>query len=128
MTFKSNLTEVDEYEMLKLKLRGLSQREIATRFNVSDATVSRVLKRQLSIYRENNMHEINELVSIEEGRLDDMYKALQPKIEKGDSRAIEAGIKISERRAKLLDLDAAQKLELSGSLVQFINTDMGDDL
>lgn len=128
MTFKSNLTEVDEYEMLKLKLRGLSQREIAARFNVSDATVSRVLKRQLSIYRENNMHEINELVSIEEGRLDDMYKALQPKIEKGDSRAIEAGIKISERRAKLLDLDAAQKLELSGSLVQFINTDMGDDL
>ena len=110
MPFKSNLTEVDEYEMLKLKLRGLSQREIALRYNVSDATVSRVLKRQLSVYRENNMHEINELVSIEEGRLDEMYKALQPKIEKGDSRAIEAGIKISERRAKLLDLDAAQKL------------------
>lgn len=126
MTFKSNLTEVDEYEMLKLKLRGLSQREIAARYNVSDATVSRVLKRQLSVYRENNMHEINELVSIEEGRLDEMYKALQPKIEKGDSRAIEAGIKISERRAKLLDLDAAQKLELSGSLVQFINEDMGE--
>jgi len=127
MNANNILTEADEYEVLKLKLSGMRQHDIAVKFDVSDSTIQRILKRQLSSYRDTNIKEINEMVNIEEARLDEMYKALQPRIERGEPRAIEMGIKISERRARMLDLDSAQKLELSGSIVNIVVEDMGDD-
>lgn len=52
----------------------------------------------------------NEVRKLEVERLDGMWLALYPAMRSGDPSAIAQGLKIMERRAKLLGLDAPTKL------------------
>lgn len=45
-------------------------------------------------------------------RLDRMLNAMWEKIDEGDEKAITAGLKVMERRARLLGLDAPMKVDL----------------
>jgi hypothetical protein len=51
---------------------------------------------------------------LETQRLDAMLFALRTKIKQGDVRAIDTAIRIADRRAKLLGLDAPTRNELCG--------------
>jgi hypothetical protein len=57
-----------------------------------------------------------ELRTMEVARLDQMLLGLWPKAIKGDTWAVDRVLKIMERRAALLGLDAPVKRELSGSV------------
>lgn len=46
-------------------------------------------------------------------RLDEAAKALRPRIEDGDPRAVEVYVKVSERRSKLGGLDAPERKQLT---------------
>jgi hypothetical protein len=52
---------------------------------------------------------------LEAERLDALSAALAPAIAKGDPRSIEAAVRISERRAKLLGLDAPNTHRITGA-------------
>ncbi|NJM47941.1 MAG: hypothetical protein HC860_18680 [Alkalinema sp. RU_4_3] len=58
-------------------------------------------------------------------RLDHMQWALQPKIDVGNTRAIEAAIKINDRRSKLLGLEAPLLLkveqEMNAHIAEFVD-------
>lgn len=58
-------------------------------------------------------HSVDVYREIEVRRLDQMLLALHPGIQRGTPRAIEIALKVAERRAKLLGLDSATKLELT---------------
>ena len=55
-----------------------------------------------------------ELRELEVARLDAMLLALWRRVQSGDEKAIDRALKIAERRAKLLGLDAPQRLEQAG--------------
>lgn len=56
------------------------------------------------------------VISMELERLDAMLRALWPKVEKGDTAAIDRVIKIQDRRAKYLGLDAPTKTDITGTV------------
>jgi len=58
-------------------------------------------------------HAVDIYREIELRRLDQMLLALNPGIQRGVPRAVEIAIKLCERRAKLLGLDATTKLEIT---------------
>lgn len=60
--------------------------------------------------------EAEQVLAMELERCDAMLVALQPKIEKGNTLAVDAALKIMARRAKYLGLDAPTKQEHSGSV------------
>jgi hypothetical protein len=46
-------------------------------------------------------------------RLEEMWARLQPGMRKGDVRSIEAGIRVMERKARLLGLDMPAKVAVT---------------
>jgi hypothetical protein len=50
---------------------------------------------------------------VEIGRLEEMWARLQPGMRKGDVRSIEAGIRVMERKARLLGLDMPTKVAMT---------------
>lgn len=93
---------------LDLRTRGLTFEAIGSQLGISTqaahATVSRALARSLV---ESNAAAGN-LRVLELRRLDAMLAALWPLVEAGDVGAINAALRVGERRAKLLGLDASK--------------------
>ena len=57
----------------------------------------------------------DELRTLELARLDDMLKAIAPHVSAGNLTAIDRALKIQERRAKLLGLDAPVKQDITSA-------------
>lgn len=98
---------------IRLKIDGYTYTEIAEKLGYSSKgsackDVSRALER----------HVIEEGLAIEAwrelelARLDVLQKAIWPEAKEGNPRAIETALKVLDRRAKLLGLDSAIKLEV----------------
>lgn len=56
------------------------------------------------------------IIAMELARLDDMMTAVYGPATKGELMAVDRVVKLGERRAKILGLDAPEKAELSGEL------------
>lgn len=54
----------------------------------------------------------DQLRDLEVARMDVMLNSIWPRVLKGEPRAIEVAIKVLERRARLLGLDAPQKINI----------------
>lgn len=65
----------------------------------------------LDISRQNRRENIEEMREIQHERLEAAWTGLQPKIEIGRERAVEVGIKVLERQARLWGLDAGDAIE-----------------
>ena len=59
----------------------------------------------------------DELRTLELARLDDMLKAIANHVQAGNLTAIDRALKIQQRRAALLGLDAPQKLQHEGKII-----------
>ena len=96
---------------LELRMQGLTYREIGAAMGCSTnqacAMVSKIIKDRAA--------EIDDLVRQQSDlslmRLDSMVKALWPKASAGDTDAVQALIRVEERRSKLLGLDAPQRIQ-----------------
>ncbi len=73
---------------------------------------------ELAALRETAVGEATELRALELERLDGMTSGLWPSIQEGSAAAVSAGVRVFERRSRLLGLDApvVTKGELTGSL------------
>lgn len=96
---------------LQLRKQGMEYSEIAAALGYASgsgahAAVRGALKKTLQ-------EPADELRAIENARLDAMLAALWPAIERGDPKAIAAGVKLSERRAKLNGLDRPDALDVT---------------
>lgn len=96
------------------------------------------LQRFLDTMRDEIRESLVEIVDLENQRLDELLAAVWPRAMKGDVRSVEAALKIGERRAKMLGLDEAIKvdwrIELSALLdanvltLPEIKEQLGDEL
>lgn len=102
-------------QALDLRKAGLTYQAIADRLGFkSPASAKKTVDTALDEMREIYREQAEQLIELECQRLDRLLQGLWLKAAGGNPRAVEAALKIMERRARLLGLDSAQKKELSG--------------
>lgn len=98
---------------LRLRRAGVPYADIAKELGYAGRDgAHRAVKAAL---RKTLQEPADELRALELERLDALQMALWPRAQKGDKVAIDQVLKIMERRAKLLGLDAPAKHELGGA-------------
>lgn len=104
---------------MALRKGGASYRDIAARLasefgeKYSHVAAFHDVDACLGDLIEHTRHETEAYRQLELERLDELLKSLQDGIKSGDTRSIDSAIKVSDRRCKLLGLDApiAVKIE-----------------
>lgn len=102
-------------DAMRLRKAGHSYRAIAARLRVDVATAWDDVQAELTALRGLTVKVAEDVRAIELQRLDDATLGLGPKIKKGDPKAVMAMVRVSDRRAKLLGLDAPQRREVTGA-------------
>lgn len=121
---KREATKQKERDALELRTAGYGWQEIADELKYTNASgawkaVDRLLAK---VIREP----AEQLIALELRRLDDMLQAIYSLILAGNLGAIDRGLKIQERRAKLLGLDRPMKFDVR-SMVDDIAKEFGLD-
>lgn len=101
-------------QALKLRLAGVSYEDIAR--TVGYKGPSGAYQAVKAAMKKTLQEPADDLRKIEVARLDEALRAIWPKVKKGDLLAIDRYLKISDRRAKLLGIDARAELQLSGEI------------
>ncbi len=99
---------------LELRRAGHGYQEIANRLGCSLSTAHGYIKEAMAEARVQIDADAAELKAEEYSRLDGMLAALWDAAKLGDLQAIDRVLKIMERRAKLLGLDAPTKIGHGG--------------
>jgi hypothetical protein len=93
-------------QALDLRIAGATYRQIATSLAVSLKTAYRAVQAALGELDDEVQQRAERLRELEAARLDRLNVALANGIKSGDPRAVVAAVRVMERRAKLLGLDA----------------------
>ena len=97
---------------LQLRQEGYRYREIAVQLGITEQGAHQLVIDELRRQKTQLPELADEVRRLELERLDAMQLALVTKVKKGDTAAIQTVLKIMERRAKLLGLDAPQEFTL----------------
>lgn len=100
----------EQVRCYELKLAGLTFQRIAAETGLSVGTVSNRIHARVG-QRVDPLAEEHRAIELD--RLDRWLEKLDAQIQAGEAvaRNVEVAVKVSERRAKLLGIDAAEKLE-----------------
>jgi hypothetical protein len=98
-------------EVLRLRLAGLEFADIAARL---DPPVSKQRAHQLyrAALAEVVREPASEIITAEVLRLDLLWRALLPAVVRGSARHTEVAVRVAERRARMLGLDAPTRTEV----------------
>ena len=97
-------------EVVELRKRGKSYAEIRRETGYSKTRISQILNAHVDDYAQRHKDELDELRNLENARLDAYLMKVHDKAMDGDLFAIDRALKIMDRRAKLLGLDAPSKI------------------
>src|SRR5699024_8410222 len=97
---------------VELRLAGASYRDIGNALGCSTVTAMNDCKEALA---EIPMQQADEMRTVELSRLDLLQRAVWGKAIKGDLQAVDRALKIIDRRAKLLGLDAPQQVQITAN-------------
>jgi hypothetical protein len=98
-------------EILKLRLTGASYREIELATKIPRSTAQKMAEDAVDAIKRETAEQV---VSLELARLDRMLRGIWTDAIDGDVKSIDRALKIMERRAKYLNLDAAVAPDTSG--------------
>jgi hypothetical protein len=109
---KQLAAEARRRQAVELRLRGFSYEAIAAQLGYKSKSSAHeaVASALQSVVKEP----AEKLRLLEAQRLDELWQALWPAARQGDMAAVAGCLKIMERRAKLLALDAPVSVEVSG--------------
>lgn len=96
---------------LEYRKQGLPYRGIAQALGVSHQQAFRDVRSAIKEFRAATKETTEELVHLERESLDMASVAIASQVTRGDLKAVEVWIKLSESRRKLLGLDADSNLE-----------------
>ncbi len=112
-------------EALRLRLKGQSLRAISAQLGVSHQQIAQDIEKAIVANRSESLDSIVSAITLELSRLDFCLERLGPAIDRGCHKGINTAIKISERRCKLLGLDAPIQLQVEAlvnqELEQFVS-------
>jgi len=97
-----------QVQALELRKSGLTYIEIGKQIGRSQGVVVQLIRRALL---DTIQEPADQVRALELHRLDALWKRVQPKIKEGDLKAVEVALKIMQRRAALLGLDAPVTLQ-----------------
>lgn len=101
-------------QALLLRRSGLSYAAIGQRIGLSKSRAHALVQMGLEDARQQIVTQSDELRTEEISRLDGMLAKVYAKAAKGDLQAVDRVLKIGERRAKLLGLEAPVRIEATG--------------
>ena len=106
------ITKAEDLRQRALNLRrsGASFQSIADQLGIGKSTAHKCVTTALAAVRRENYSLAEEVMVLEANRLDAMQLGIWPAVLQGDLPAIQTVLKIMERRAKLLGLDAPTKV------------------
>lgn len=112
---------------LELRKRGMNYTQIGEELGCARSTACRYVLSELENLAEKCREEAVHVRDLELQRLDELYLIAYRAISDGNDLAgIDRCLRIMERRAKLLGIDAAEKVEHSGDLTITLHAvDMG---
>lgn len=99
-----------QQQAVELRRAGRSYREIARQVGIGVASAHRLVAAAIAEARTTVQEDVVELRALELSRLDGMLGGLWPQARRGNLGAVDRVLKIMERRAKLLGLDAPAKV------------------
>lgn len=102
-----------EDQAMKMRLAGASQQAIGDALGVSHQAVGKMLDRALDRTAKDTDANADKLRLIEIARLDRLNLKMSPLAEQGSMGAVDRCLRIMERRARLLGLDAPTKADLT---------------
>lgn len=116
-------------EALRLRRYGFGYAQIAKELGCAQSTAYSYVMSALAETRNAMQEDADVIRQMELERLDQMLPASLEKAKRGDDRAIRSVLSIMERRAKLLGLDAAGRLDVVGAgvVVNFVPVQKNDD-
>lgn len=98
---------------LDYRTRGWAYRDIAKALGVSLAQAYKDVNYELAEAKSRARENADELLQLELDRLDMLLKGLEPMARVGNPGAVNSYLKVMERRAKLLGLDAPAKTDIT---------------
>ena len=111
---------------LELRKQGMTYTQIGEKLGCNRSTACRYVLSELENLADKCREEAVHVRDLELQRLDALYLKAWEAVEEGDLPSIDRCLRVQERRAKLLGLDAAEKVEHSGDLViNLRSVDMG---
>ena len=116
-TSRSAVTEEQRVQALKFRMAGLSYQQIADHLGIARSAAYKLVKTALDRLHEEVHEGAEDLRELELQRMDQLFSLAYNNAMKGDIAAIDRCVKIMERRARLMGLDAATRSEISGSLL-----------
>jgi hypothetical protein len=99
---------------LELRKRGMNYTQIGEKLGCARNTACRYVLSELENLADKCREEAVQVRDLELQRLDALYLKAWEAVEGGDLPAIDRCLRVQERRAKLLGLDAAQKVNVNG--------------
>lgn len=109
---KRFLARARKAAVARLYLQGKSIKDIADSCKVSQVTVYKDIANISLEWRKSYMEDIEKLASRDLARLDMMFASLADAMERGDTKAIEAGIKIIDARGNILGYRAGVQVDI----------------
>ena len=101
-------------QALELRRSGRSYSEIAQKLGISKSRAHELVRTGIDGARAQVAGSSDELLALELSRLDGLLAKVYPMAAQGDLQAVDRVLKICERRARLLGLDAPTRTALQG--------------
>ena len=103
--------EARRAEAVGLRLSGMTYKEIGEEMGYSEVRAHAVVTKELAGVREDRNETINEVREVELARLDKLTFGVWTDATLGDDEKIKSVLKLMERRAKMLGLDAPKRID-----------------
>lgn len=110
----------------ELLAQRLPYREIAAELEVSVSCIWKDTVKIREAWRERSAFNVNEEIERDLRLLDAVIRGLAPDATRGDFKSVIALVKVLERRAKLLGLDAAAEVHLTARPAHDHEVDLND--
>lgn len=111
----------------ELRKLGFSLSSIAQQLGVDPSSVSKYLKATVTQLRELSLQDAEDFRQMELERLDHAQHILAPLLQKGDLKAMDRYLRISDQRCKLLKLYAPVTEQATVTLNQLIDPAISED-
>lgn len=107
---KELTTREKKLQVMELKKAGWSNRQIAVKFGMKPNTIKKWISDELRYLREKCSESLMEMIEIQSMQYDEVLRSFwEDAIEHRNYRAADIILRVWERKAKLLGLDAPEK-------------------